>query len=142
MEFPPHRAGRLKRSTNNNIEQQGGEFVVYCLAPLAVAVEQAAERDLLLDNENGDLFIEYNFFGLLRGDLLNRYRAYLIGRQGEWLSANDILRWENMSPRTDGAGNDYKNPLTKDSAGADTGTEEFGVGDRQPGGEEKNDAED
>lgn len=119
--FPPHRAGRLKRSTNNNIEQQGSEFVVYCLAPLAIAIEQAAERDLLLDNENNELFIEYNFAGLLRGDLKNRYAAYLIGRQGEWLSANDILRMENMSPRTDEGGDDYKNPITKDSAGGDTG---------------------
>lgn len=122
--YPPHRAGRLKRSTNNNIEQQGSEFVTYCLAPLAIGVEQAAERDLLLDNEKGDLFIEFNFAGLFRGDLLNRYRAYLIGRQGEWLSANDILRFENMSPRKDAAGDDYKNPLTKDSAaggGADSG---------------------
>lgn len=129
--YPPHRAGRLKRSTNNNIEQQGSEFVVYCLAPLAVAIEQAAERDLLLDNENGDLFVEYNFFGLLRGDLLNRYRAYLIGRQGEWLSANDILRWENMSPRKDPGGDDYKNPLTKDSAaGVDAGGDTAGDGNR------------
>jgi HK97 family phage portal protein len=81
--YPPHRAGRLERATNNNIEQQSLEFVVYCLTPLAVAIEQGAERDLLLDNPNGDLFVEYNFAGLLRGDLLNRYKAYLIGRQGE-----------------------------------------------------------
>jgi HK97 family phage portal protein len=120
--YPPHRAGRLKRSTNNNIEQQSGEFVVYCLAPLAIAIEQGVERDLLLDNPDNDLFVEFNFAGLLRGDLKTRYAAYLIGRQGEWLSANDILRMENMSPRTDEGGDDYKNPLTKDSgaaAGAD-----------------------
>jgi HK97 family phage portal protein len=120
--YPPHRAGRLKRSTNNNIEQQSGEFVVYCLAPLAIAIEQGAERDLLLDNPDNDLFVEFNFAGLLRGDLKTRYAAYLIGRQGEWLSANDILRMENLSPRTDEGGDDYKNPLTKDSgaaAGAD-----------------------
>jgi len=123
--YPPHRAGRLKRSTNNNIEQQSGEFVIYCLAPLAIAIEQAAERDLLLDNDDNSLFIEFNFAGLLRGDLLNRYKAYLIGRQGEWLSANDILRFENMSPRKDPAGDDYRNPMTKDS-GADSGDDATG----------------
>jgi HK97 family phage portal protein len=123
--YPPHRAGRLKRSTNNNIEQQGGEFVIYCLAPLAVAIEQAVERDLMLDNDDNSLFFEFNFFGLLRGDLLTRYKAFLIGRQGEWLSANDILRFENMSPRSDPEGNEYKNPLTKDSAG-DSGDDAAG----------------
>lgn len=116
--YPPHRAGRLDRATFSNIEQQSLDFVVYCLAPLAISIEQAAERDLLLDNEDGKLFVEFNFAGLLRGDLLNRYRAYLIGRQGEWLSANDIRRFENMSPRTDDEGDDYKNPQTKNSGDA------------------------
>jgi HK97 family phage portal protein len=120
--FPPHRASRLKRSTNNNIEQQSSEFVVYCLAPLAIAIEQAAERDLLLDNDDNQLFVEFNFAGLLRGDLKTRYAAYLLGRQAEFLSANDILRMENMSPRKDPGGNEYKNPMTKDSnASSDAG---------------------
>jgi HK97 family phage portal protein len=113
--FPPHRAGRMDRATFSNIEQQSLDFVVYCLTPLAIAIEQAAERDLLLDNDDGSLFVEFNFAGLLRGDLKTRYAAYLIGRQGEWLSANDIRRLENMSPRNDPAGDDYKNPVTKDS---------------------------
>jgi HK97 family phage portal protein len=115
--YPPHRAARLKRSTNNNIEQQSLDFVICCLAPLAIEIEQAVERDLLLDNDDDALFVEFNFAGLLRGDLLNRYKAYLLGRQGEWLSANDILRFENMPPRSDPGGDEYKNPLTKDSAG-------------------------
>jgi HK97 family phage portal protein len=113
--FPPHRAARLERATNNNIEQQSLDFVIYCLTPLAIGIEQAAERDLLLDNDDGELFVEFNFAKLLRGDLRSRYAAYLIGRQGEWFSANDIRRFENMSPRTDKGGDEYKNPLTKDS---------------------------
>jgi HK97 family phage portal protein len=120
--FPPHRAGRLDRATFSNIEQQSLDFVVYGLTPLAIAIEQAAERDLLLDNTDNSLFVEFNFAALLRGDLRSRYQAYLIGRQGEWLSANDIRRAENMSPRTDEGGNDYKNPLTKDSSGDAGGT--------------------
>jgi len=121
--YPPHRAARLKRSTNNNIEQQSLDFVICCLAPLAIEIEQAIERDLLLDNEDDALFAEFNFAGLLRGDLLNRYKAYLIGRQGEWLSANDILRFENMPPRPDAGGDEYKNPLTKDSGAVDDGAD-------------------
>ncbi|CAL77404.1 hypothetical protein; putative phage portal protein, HK97 family domain [Bradyrhizobium sp. ORS 278] len=125
--YPPHLAGRLDRATFSNIEQQSLNFVVYCLAPLAIAIEQGAERDFL-GGQDAELFIEFNFAGLLRGDLLNRYRAYLIGRQGEWLSANDIRRFENMSPRTDEGGDDYTNPQTKsgaagaaDGAGSDDG---------------------
>ncbi|TIN82638.1 phage portal protein [Mesorhizobium sp.] len=137
--FPPHRAGRLDRATFSNIEQQSLDFVVYCLAPLAIAIEQAAERDLLLDNEDGKLFVEFNFAGLLRGDLLNRYRAYLIGRQGEWLSANDIRRFENMSPRTDAGGDEYKNPQTKNS---NAGTDNTDQADQQDGNSNGGDGSD
>jgi HK97 family phage portal protein len=115
--YPQHRASRLERATNNNIEQQSLDFVVCSLAPVAIQIEQAIERDMLL-GDSKNLFVEFNFAGLLRGDLLNRYKAYLLGRQGEWLSANDILRFENMSPRKDPGGDDYKNPLTKDSGAA------------------------
>lgn len=120
--FPPHRAARLDRATFSNIEQQSIDFVVYCLAPLAISIEQAAERDLLLDNKDSasnGLFVEFNFNALLRGDLRSRYAAYLIGRQGEWLSANDIRRFENLNPRSDPDGDSYKNPVTKNSAGND-----------------------
>ena len=139
--YPPHRAGRLDRATFSNIEQQSLDFVVYCLTPLAIAIEQAAERDLLLNNDDNSLFVEFNFAALLRGDLRSRYAAYLIGRQGEWLSANDIRRFENMSPRTDGGGDEYENPLTKDSSGAidngDGGNSGSGSGDNQDNGDAK-----
>ena len=43
-------------------------------APLGVPghrqIEQAAEGDLLLDNDSDDLFVEFNFAALLRGDLV------------------------------------------------------------------------
>jgi HK97 family phage portal protein len=130
--FPPHRAGRLDKATFSNIEQQSLDFVVYCLAPLAIAIEQAAERDLLLGDATGDLFVEFNFSALLRGDLRSRYAAYLIGRQGEWLSANDVLRFENMSPRTDPGGDDYKNPVTKDSNAASSESDQNAETDKAP----------
>jgi HK97 family phage portal protein len=136
--FPPHRAARMDRATNNNIEQQSLDFVIYTLMPLAVAIEQAAERDLLLDNEDNEddeLFIEFNFAELLRGDLASTYRALLLGRQGEWLSANDCRRILRMNPRTDPDGDTYENPITKDAGAAgqgdtppDTPTKDEGAG--------------
>jgi phage portal protein BeeE len=35
--------------------------------------------------------------GLLRGDIASRYAAYAVGRQWGWLSANDVLRLEDMN---------------------------------------------
>ena len=39
--------GDLSRSTNNNIEHQGKEYVQFTLAPLAVAIEQQIGLQLL-----------------------------------------------------------------------------------------------
>lgn len=111
--FPPHRAARLERSTNNNIEQQSLDFVIYALAPLGVAIQQAAERDLLLGEGAEKYCLEINFEPLLRGDMRSQYAALMIARQGEWMSANDVLRHLGKNPRTDAGGNEYKNPVTK-----------------------------
>ncbi|MBP1064866.1 hypothetical protein JOE51_006333 [Bradyrhizobium japonicum] len=128
-EFPAPRGGKTKGSPRRPTDAAAS--VVSSRRLRRFAIEQAAEGDLLLDNDANDLFVEFNFAGLLRGDLKTRYAAYLMGRQGEWLSANDILRFENMPLRTDPGGDDYKNPLTKDS-GAAAG--DAGAGDQQGNG--------
>lgn len=71
---PPHRIGHLDRSTNNNIEHQGLEFVTYTMTPWAERWEAAIEADLL--PEDGDLEIEFNFERLLRGDSKARAAYY------------------------------------------------------------------
>ncbi|MTD32621.1 phage portal protein [Paludibacterium sp. dN 18-1] len=68
FKVPPHKVGLLDRATNNNIEQQAIEFVVYCLMPWIRRREQAMARDLLLPKDRRDYYIEYNVSGLLRGD--------------------------------------------------------------------------
>ena len=114
--MPPHRVGMLERATNNNIEQQSIEFVVYTLAPWISGSEQAIRRDLLIGEDQERYFVEYNVAGLLRGDLKARYEAYMQGRNGGWLSINDIRRLENMNPIDDG--DDYLQPLNMIPAGS------------------------
>lgn len=111
--FPPHRAARLEKATNNNIEQQSLDFVIYALAPVAIALQQAAERDLLLGEDADKFKLEFNFEPLLRGDMRSQYAALMIARQGEWMSANDVLKALGKNPRADAEGAEYKNPVTK-----------------------------
>lgn len=106
---PPHLIGDLKRATFSNIEQQALEFVKYTMAPWYARWEQALSRDLLREDEQEEYFFEHLVEGLLRGDILTRYRAYSVGRQWGWLSANDILDKENQN-RIDG-GDTYLSPL-------------------------------
>lgn len=106
---PPHMIGDLERATNNNIEHQGLQFVIYTLLAWLKRIEGAMMRDLLLPSERRDLYIEFNVSGMLRGDQKSRYESYALGRQWGWLSVNDIRRLENLSPVA--GGDIYLTPL-------------------------------
>ena len=106
---PPHKIQDLERATFSNIEHQSIEYVASTLAPWLVRWEQAISRDLVPEQERGTYFAEHLVAGLLRGDTISRYQAYSVGRQGGWLSANDVRELENMNP-IDG-GDEYLSPL-------------------------------
>ena len=120
---PPHMIADLERSTNNNIEHQGIEFVVYTEMPWCVRWEQAIARDLLTDREEQDgVYARVNVNGLLRGDTKSRFDAYGVGRQWGWLSANDIRRLEELNPLPAEVGDVYLQPSNMAPAGSTTFT--------------------
>jgi HK97 family phage portal protein len=92
---PPHKIGLLERATNNNIEHQSIDYVTGPLSTQAQSVDQALTVTCLTPQERELYKIEHNLEGLMRGDILSRYRAYAIGRQWGWLSVNKILEREN-----------------------------------------------
>lgn len=106
---PPHMIQLLEQSTNNNIEHQGLQYVMYTLLAWLKRHESAMMRDLLLPSERRDLYIEFNVSSLLRGDQKSRYESYALGRQWGWLSVNDIRRMENLPPIP--GGETYLTPL-------------------------------
>ncbi len=113
----PHRIGDLSRSTNNNIEQQSLEYVIYTLRPWLVNWEQSLTRDLLLTpRTKQSFFIQFLVDALLRGDTSSRFEAYAKARQWGWMSVNDIRRLENQN--TIGASGDtYLTPLNMQQVG-------------------------
>ena len=109
--MPQHKIGLLNRATNNNIEQQAIEFVTDCIRPWLVRLEQSIRRDIIqIGDGKRTLFTEFLVDGLLRGDLASRYQAFNTGRQGGWLSADDIRLIENMNPLPNGEGKVYWAP--------------------------------
>lgn len=66
---PPHMVANLDRSTNNNIEHQGIDFVKYSLMPWITRIEQEKNRKLFQESEKGKIQTGFNVAGLLRGDL-------------------------------------------------------------------------
>lgn len=114
---PPHKIGHLEKSTNNNIEHQGLEFVTDSMMPWAVRWEQAISRDLLTPSERERYFAEFLVEGLLRGDSAARSEYYNKMRNMGALNANEIRVKENMNPRTDPGGDEYMTPLNMETSG-------------------------
>ena len=94
---PPSVAGITDDATYSNIGEESRALVSRCLAPWAKRVEMAMHTALLSPEARKTLFIEHDLAGLLRGDLKSRYDAYRVGREGGWLSSNEIRAFENMS---------------------------------------------
>jgi len=115
---PPHKIGLLDRATNNNIEHQSIDYVTGPLSAAAKSIEEAITIACLLPEERETYKVEHNLEGLMRGDLLSRYRAYAIGRQWGWLSVNTILNRENEN-RIGPEGDQFLVPLNMVPAGAD-----------------------
>ena len=103
---PPHKVGDLSRATFSNIEHQALEFVGDSIVPRCKAIEQEINAHPMLLGGDGvgedGFYCEFDLTQLLVGDLLSRYRALWIGRQGGWLSANDVRAMLGMNPIEDG----------------------------------------
>lgn len=108
---PPHMVANLERATFSNIEHQSLELVKFSLVPIIRRIEQAAQRDLFSTKSKSTHFIKFSVDGLLRGDIKSRYEAYQIGRNGGWLSANDIREFEDQNPLDGDQGEVYLVPL-------------------------------
>ena len=113
---PPSIAGINDQSTYNNVETEGRTFVTRCLSPFAARIESAMDLALLSpDARKSGLFIAHDLSELQRGDLKSQYEAYRIGRDGGWLSQNDIRGLLDL-PKIDG-GDTYLEPLNMTRAG-------------------------
>jgi HK97 family phage portal protein len=119
---PPHKIGILARSTNNNIEHQGIEFVTDCMQAIATRWERRINVDLIdpINPALGDdeYFCEFAIWGLARGDMKSRFEAYAIGRNWGFLNPNNICAFESWNPIPDDkGGNEYLRPLNMVPAG-------------------------
>jgi HK97 family phage portal protein len=100
--LPPHKAGELERSTNNNIEHQGLEYVTDCLMTEFVRWEQTLARDLLTEKDQQTYFFQFDTAALLRGDYVSRTTSYATMRNWGIMCANDIRDLEGLNPVKDG----------------------------------------
>ncbi|MEO5331326.1 MAG: phage portal protein [Magnetococcus sp. YQC-5] len=94
--IPPHMIGDLSKATFSNIEHQGLDFVKHTMTPWTERWEASIEREFVPDGEA--LEVEFDFFGLLRGDTPSRSAYYQSGIAAGWLTCNEARIAEGMNP--------------------------------------------
>lgn len=104
---PLHMLAELDRSTNNNIEHQGMEFVTHTVRPGAVRREEAMERDLLSGTSMRTHCIWFDLDGLMRGDSAARAAFSGAMLQNGVFSRNEVRISEGKNPSDKDGMNDY-----------------------------------
>jgi HK97 family phage portal protein len=103
LRVPEHMLATSKSPTFASIEQFGREFVDYSLMPWAQRWAHCVKRDLITQP---DVYIEFLFDSLLRGDTLSRYRAHQIALGGPngpaFKTRNEVRKEENLDPVPNG----------------------------------------
>lgn len=105
---PMHLLQNLDRSTNNNIEHQSLEFVMYTMLPWFTRWEQMINFKLLTPEERRQgYFAEFLINALLRGDTVARAQMLHLMRQDGVINGDEWRELENMNPQEGGQGKHY-----------------------------------
>lgn len=97
---PPHMVGDVEKTTSwgSGIEQQNLGFLQYTLTPYLTRWEQACTRWLVPKDDEGNIIIEHNVDGLLRGDSKSRAEYQSILVNNGLRTINEMRRIDNMPP--------------------------------------------
>jgi HK97 family phage portal protein len=105
---PPHLIGLGDMQSNwgTGVEENALQYVTFTLQPWLTRIEDALSA--LLPKPQ---YVKFNTTGFLRSRTLDRYRGFLMAREGGWINPDEIRALEDMPPIPDGRGQDYLQPL-------------------------------
>lgn len=100
LRVPPHMIALLDKSSFNNIEHQGLEFVKYTLLPWITRFEGECWDKLLTEKEKraDELKFKFNLEVLLRGDYKSRMEGHRVAVNMGVYSQNDVRKMEGQAP--------------------------------------------
>jgi HK97 family phage portal protein len=101
LNIAPHLLKSLTQSTNNNIEQQSLDFVMYTMQPHVTNIEQEFAKKLLTSSERPQRTVSGNINVLLRADIKARGEFYGKMLNGI-LTPNEIRALENYNAKEGG----------------------------------------
>ena len=90
--------GVQDKQTLDDYEQAALQFHQLAVLPWVVRIEQEANKKLLPKVGNRRPFLKINTAAIVRANLEAQYRAFALGRQWGWLSANDVRKLIDLEP--------------------------------------------
>ena len=117
--IPPHMLKDLDRATFSNIEHQSIEFLQQTLRPWMIKYAEEYRRKIFGRYDQKRYCVRHRTHNLLMNDMKSRYEAYAIGRNGGWLTLNDIMRLEGCSLLPSEIGDQRLVPSTMRAIGPD-----------------------
>lgn len=134
FQVPPFLCGDTTHTTYASTEQQGINFVVYCIGPRTQSWEEAINDRLCADGQ----YVKFNLAGLMRGDHAARAAFYHNAIMDGWLSINEVRALEDMEPIRDGEKHFFPlNYTTLDKVGMSTAAGYENTQKRETAGPEK-----
>lgn len=74
------------------------EYLIGCLRPIVISIEQAIQRDIILPEERDEYFVEFLMDALFRGDMKTRADYYERAIRSRWMRPSEVRALENMNP--------------------------------------------
>lgn len=108
---PPPILGDLKDGNYSSVTELGRWFYQHTIMPWLTRWERTIERALFSEEGRRTHEVEFDADHLLRGDMLQRFQAYRIGREIGLYNANDLRGFEKLNPRTDADAEAFLAPL-------------------------------
>jgi HK97 family phage portal protein len=108
--IPPPVLGDLSNGSYSNVTELGRWFYQHTIMPWLTRWERAVERALFSEEGRRSHEVEFDTDLLLRGDTLQRFQCYRIGREIGIYSANDLRGFEKLNPRDDSGGDEFFSP--------------------------------
>jgi HK97 family phage portal protein len=105
---PMHKLSALKRSTNNNIEHQGREFVTDTVRPDAHRIETEFQK---LFSSRSNAYFLFNLDSLMRGDTEARAKMHGMMLSTGTLNRDEVRALEGWNPIPNGEGKIHLYPV-------------------------------
>ena len=94
---PLHLLGELERSTNNNIEQQGRDFLNFCISPWLKRIEETINAQLFYSWEKPKYYAEFDTSEFTIPDAVSRAMYLTKLHSSAILSANECRAFESYN---------------------------------------------